>query len=344
MPRHLLRLVFLAVTLLPSVVYGFQVSASLSAQKVSLTQTTGKIDVQLGGKLFTRLDFKTYAKPILYPIFAPGQIGMTRNWPMKKDAVGESRDHSHHKSMWVGHEINGKNFWTEKEGQVETSLATTKFSDGTQNAILAKSRWVERSNGKTLLTDETAYWFGGDANSRWINCLIDFQATNGDIVFEDTKEGLFAIRAHPDLRLTADATAGVGQVFGNAINSAGDIGKEVWGKRAKWILYFGSIDGKPVSVAMFDHPSNLRHPTTWMARDYGLVAANPFGLHHFLGKDKGAGNYKVESGGRLQLRYRVEFFNSVVSPAQVEKKFQAFAKQQLSKPIPETADSSVGQE
>ena len=335
-----LMLVFLTVTLLPGIANGFQETPS--AAQVVLTEKGGKVDVLVDGELFTRLDYKTYAKPILYPVFSPDQIPMTRDWPMKPDTAGEGHDHPHHKSMWVGHKIDGVDFWTEKTGKVQTSVATTKFTDGTRNAILTKSDWIERSDGQIKLSDETVYWFGGDEQSRWIDCLIDFQATHGDIVFDDTKEGLFAIRTHPDLRLTADAKAGVEQVFGHAINSEGDTGKEVWGKPAKWILYFGSIDGKPVSVAMFDHPSNLRHPTTWMARDYGLIAANPFGLHYFLGKEKGAGKFQLKQGGDLQLRYRVEFFKGVVTPELVEKKFKAFAKQSLSKPVPSPVDTKLG--
>ena len=336
-------LVFLTVILLPATSDGFQETSS--GKQVTLTKKSGKVDVLLGGELFTRLDYKTYGKPILYPIFAPGQISMTRDWPMKPDSVGEGHDHPHHKSMWVGHKIDGLDFWTEKGGIVQTVEATTKFVDGTSNAILSKSHWNRRSDGQTMLSDETVYWFGGDENSRWINCLIDFQASHGDIVFDDTKEGLFAIRTHPDLRLTADSKAAgeqarVDQVFGNAINSEGVTGKEVWGKRAKWILYYGSIDGKPVSLAMYDHPTNLRHPTTWMARDYGLVAANPFGLHYFLGKEKGAGEFKVPQGDNLQLRYRVEFFKGIVTSELVEQKFQAFAKQSLPKPVAEATEST----
>jgi len=47
-------------------------------------------------------------------------------------------------------------------------------------------------------------------------------------------------------------------------------------KHADWCDYYGSIGGKTVGIAMFDHPSNPRHPTTWHVRDYGLFAANPF--------------------------------------------------------------------
>ena len=335
-------LVCLAITLMPKIANGFQITPP--AKQVSFTQQEGLVDVKLDGEPFTRLNYKTYAKPILYPIFAPDQIAMTRDWPMKPDAAGESHDHPHHKSMWIGHEINGVDFWTEKGGEVQTDSVKTKFVDRTSNAILIRSNWIERSDGQTLLTDETVYWFGGDETSRWINCLIDFQATHGEITFEDTKEGLFAIRTQPDLRLTASPDAGVKTVYGSAINSEGDIGKDVWGKRAKWILYSGSIDGNPVSLAMFDHPSNFRHPTTWHARDYGLIAANPFGLHYFLGKEKGAGTYRVEQGGSLQLRYRIEFFKGVVKPERVEERFQAFAKQSLSKPKLEASESSLNNE
>ena len=297
---------------------------------VELRANERNVDVLIGGEQFTSFDFTTYDKPILYPIYSPGQIGMTRNWPMKKDVVGESHDHPHHKSMWISHEINGVDFWAERGGTVKAERVETEFEGQQNNVLRSTSAWVKDADGKTLLTDQTTYWFGGDNDSRWINCLINYQATHGDFQFDDTKEGLFAIRTHPDLRLTAKPDAGVAEVFGSAINSAGVTGKDVWGKPAKWMLYFGEVDGNPVSIAMYDHPTNLRHPTTWHARDYGLVAANPFGMHHFLGKEKGAGAVKVADGKSLELRYRVEFFRGLATVEKIEEKYQAFANEELS--------------
>lgn len=328
--------------LLPSAVLGWQDQTATT--EVTFVRNDGRVEVTIGGEPFTKLDFGTYAKPILYPIFAPSQIAMTRDWPMKSDTLNESHDHPHHKSMWASHEINGVDFWTEKGGVVKTTAIETEFADETDNAILTKSQWVKRTNSQTVLSGETVYWFGGDQNSRWINCLAVFAATHGDIQFEDTKEGLFAIRTHPDLRLTADAKAGVNEVFGNAINSAGVTGKNVWGKRSKWLLYFGSIDGYPVSVAMYDHPANLRHPTTWHARDYGLIAANPFGLHDFLRQQKGAGIHRVGQGDTLELRYRVEFFNAIVTPETIERKFHSFANESLLRPTSQLANTPTSTE
>ena len=300
---------------------------------VTLQTHDNKIDVKVDGELFTTFDYASYDKPILYPIYSPGQIAMTRDWPMKQDTKGESHDHPHHKSMWIAHEINGVDFWAEKGGSVKTQSVESNFVGEPSNVFRANSNWVKKSDGKTLLSDQSTYWFGGDKTSRWINCLVKYQATHGDFQFDDTKEGLFAIRTHPNLRLTSKPKAGVTEVFGKAINSEGVTGKEIWGKRAKWLLYYGEIDGTPVSIAMYDHPSNLRHPTTWHARDYGLVTANPFGLHHFLGREKGSGAFKVKNGGALQLRYRVEFFKGIATVETIDEKFQAFAKETLAEVV-----------
>ena len=59
------------------------------------------------------------------------------------------------------------------------------------------------------------------------------------------------------------------------MNSAGNRDNDAWGKRADWCDYFSEHDGKVYGVAIFDHPQNLRHPTWWLARDYGLFGANP---------------------------------------------------------------------
>ena len=305
---------------------------------VKLIDTGKQVRVTLDDELFTEFDYRGYIKPILYPIFGPGQIGMTRNWPMKDDVEGEAHDHPHHKSMWISHEISGVDFWAESGGRVVTQKVETEFAGSPKpsNVLRATSVWRAKQGDKPVLADQTTYWFGGTSESRWIDCLVDFQAPFGDFQFDDTKEGLFAIRTHPDLRLTSSPKRGVEEVFGSAVNSEGITGKAIWGKQARWLLYKGKIDGKAMSIAMYDHPENLRHPTTWHARDYGLVTANPFGMHHFLGKEKGAGAFKVAKGDHLSLRYRVEFFRGEVTPSDVEACYRRFAEQQWVTPVAAT--------
>ena len=112
---------------------------------------------------------------------------------------------------------------------------------------------------------------------------------------------------------------------GKAINSSGTEGTGIWGKPAKWVSYWGTVDQHPVGIAILDHPTNLRHPTTWHAREYGLITANPFGLYHFTGAKKGTGEVKLAKGETLNLRYRIVFYTGAHDKQRVEDHFAKFA-------------------
>jgi Methane oxygenase PmoA len=100
-----------------------------------------------------------------------------------------------------------------------------------------------------------------------------------------------------------------------------------WGKRADWCEYHAEHGGKTYGIAIFDHPDNLRHPTWWMARDYGLFAANPFGWHDFEGlKDEPhKGDFMVPAGGSLALRYRFYFHEGDEASARVAERCREYA-------------------
>ena len=98
------------------------------------------------------------------------------------------------------------------------------------------------------------------------------------MVLGDTKEGTFAIRVAESIRVMQPKNQ-PGQ--GHMVSSTGEKDGAVRGKRADWVDYSGPIGGKTLGIAIFDNPANPRHPTWWHARDYGLFAANPFGLHDF---------------------------------------------------------------
>ena len=298
-----------------------QASLPRETSQIRFEQHESRLAVLIGDDLFTDFVFKGYDKPIFYPIHGPGQIGMTRNWPMSPDVPGEAHDHPHHKSMWFAHPINGVDFWSETGGSIQIK----KFElQPTQNRFQTSSIWVRRDTGATVCSDITVYRFGFDESARWIDATITVSATHGDITFDDTKEGSFAVRTHPDLQLTAAVQEGVTEVFGTAINSNAETGLAIWGKQASWVLYSGPIDEIPMAIAILDHPKNLRHPTTWHARDYGLIAANPFGLHDMQNKPIGSGSWLVKHGDALTLRYRILFLKGHPTAADLEKRHADF--------------------
>jgi hypothetical protein len=116
----------------------------------------------------------------------------------------------------------------------------------------------------------------------------------------------------------------VGQ--GHIVNSEGVRDNETWGKRAAWCDYYGPLKGDTVGVAVFDHPQNPKHPTWWHVRDYGLFAANPFGVHDFERKPAGTGDVKIAAGDSLTFRYRLYFHKGDTAEAQVAEHYRRYAE------------------
>ncbi len=291
--------------------------------KVRLTQLPDRIRVELGGQLFTEYFFKDVPRPYFYPVMGPGELPMTRNWPMK-DAPDEEHDHKHHRSLWFTHgSVNGHDFWSEDKdfGKIVHD-GFSEIKSGKEGVIRSRDKWVA-ADGTLVCTDERTFRVYAPKNpaERIFDYEITLHASQGDLKFGDTKEGSMAIRLAETMRLKGK----VGH--GHIVNSAGVRDDQTWGKRAEWCDYYGPVEGKIVGIAIFDHPQNPRHPTWWHVRDYGLFAANPFGQHDFEKlKDKAAGDLVVPAGKSVTFRYRFYLHQGTAEEAQVASKYQDYAK------------------
>ena len=294
---------------------------------VQITELTDRLHVEIGGKLFTEYHFKDVPRPYCYPLLGPGDLPMTRDWPMK-DTPGETHDHPHHRSLWFTHgAVNGHDFWSEqKEFGTIIHEGFTKISSGRDVGVIrSKNKWVSR-DGKTQCSDErTLRIYNRPASERLLDFEITIHASNGEVTFGDTKEGSLAIRLNETMRLKPNQ-ANAGKPTGHIVNSEGLRDGAAWGKRATWCDCYGPVEGKTVGVAIFDHPQNPRHPTWWHVRDYGLFAANPFGQHDFEGlKDKSAGNLVIPAGQSVTFRYRFYFHEGDEKQAKVAEHYAEYA-------------------
>ena len=302
----------------PSAACGQQASGLLP---VTVEIGDSKAVVQAAGELFAEYDFTSYARPILYPLLGPGQVSLVRHWPMRADVAGEAHDHPHHKSLWFAHgDVNGLDFWSEKARikNLRIGLASTESEEWP--GLIAVNQWMGTEG--VVCNESATLRFAAMEHTRFIDCRYQLTSEQ-EVVFGDTKEGTFALRTHPALNLTSTSD---GPPPGHAENSEGDRDQAIWGKPARWVAYFGTIDGQPYGLAILDHPGNLRHPTTWHARDYGLVAANPFGLHDFLQRPRGAGDFRLKPGEALTLRYRVILFRGPYHRENIVGWFDQFAR------------------
>lgn len=300
-----------------------------AAQPVELKPAAGRIEVLVGGRPFTTYYFDSEAaKPYLHPLRSAQGTIVTRAFPMETNVPGEDHDEPHQRAMYFAHgDINGYDFWGEAEfprwsRHSRSTFGRTVFRrldevrGGPESGIVRAEFDLTTSDGHSIATETQAYTFRGDEHSRTIDCTFTIHADHGPVRIGDTKEGTFAIRVVKAL----DSPPG------RMVNSEGAAGeKAVWGKRADWVDFDGQVDGEELGIAVFDHPANLRHPTYWHARHYGLLAANPFGVRQFTHDRHQDGSYVIPAGGSLTLRYRVFIHHGDFRAAGVEDAYLRYA-------------------
>lgn len=269
--------------------------------QVTLEEDGGRIVVRVGGSMFTAYNFGSdLPRPFLYPLIGPFGDGVTRSYPMETVA-GEVTDHPHHRSVWVAWgDVNGSDIWSETEGHgTITHQGFDKCETGPVfGHLVCRNHWLD-ADGKKLLEDRVELRFYNVPDSkRLFDMNVCFLATEGEVRFGDTKEGgVISVRV---------ATSMDGDHGGIIQNSHGAMTEaETWGRRASWCDYSGPVSGHKVGLALFDHPSNVRYPTWWHVRDYGLMTANPFGLSAFYGDEAMDGSVVVPAGGGMGFSYRV---------------------------------------
>lgn len=313
------------------------------ARTVTIAIEGARAEIRLGELPFAgfRADvpagLASVGTPVVYPLLGPGGIAMTRGYPFEP-RDGEPRDHPHQRSFWFAHGgINGVDFWELREGGASIEHEAFVTGDGfAPDTLRTRSRWLD-ANGVLVCRDERSLRFFADAEDtlRGVDSTVTIHASEGELRFSDTKEGTLGFRMRRELALSGKGATG------RLIDSEGRSGKAVWGKRARWIAYSGELDGTPMGVAILDHPGNLRHPTWWHARDYGLAAANPFGQHDFesLPLDehgRGPGDHVVAKGGTLVLRHRLLMFRGAAEPDRIDAQWRDFSATRTDQPQAET--------
>jgi hypothetical protein len=305
---------------------------------VSIAEFPDRLRIELNGELFTEYlhegDDRFF--PVFYPVLGPGQVGMTRRYPIEI-VEGEDTDHPHHQSLWFAHtDINGETFWAiqayrgREPGRTVHQGYKEIVSGDDGGHFIAENAYIA-DDGRTILTDtRTVRILPIDKadDPRVLDITIAFHASHGEVVFGDEKDAGMAIRVAPELqvvRRTAQRNV-LAEGAGNLLNSEGDRDGETWGKRARWVDVWGKINGMPVGVALMDHPDNPRHPTWWHSRTYGLLTANAFGQHFFEDlEDRNAGALVVPEGETATFRWRFVFHQGGPEDAEIESHFEAFA-------------------
>lgn len=288
---------------------------------------------------------KPLAKPFFWPVNAPGQIPTTRAWPMQSGNPGETKDHVHQKSAWFCHgdvqpewvklktksadrRVGGVDFWSETAGHgriVCVGVQEPRMLNDRHARLVTLNAWLSPDGLKILDEKRTI-----DVLSRpegWYLILdVELTANDGPVTFGDTKEGSMGVRVHDSLRANQKNDSVISASTGDVVKAPAKDNLPFWGRPADWNDYSGTVDGKPVGIAIFDHPDNQPR-SNWHTRAYGLLAANPFARAKsgFPAQKGNTKLFRLDKGQSVRLRYAIFTHAGNASTGKVAEAYQTFA-------------------
>ncbi len=252
--------------------------------RLERTDDKHKVDIIIGGKYFTSYQYPANTeKPFLFPVIAPNGSVITRGFPIEP-RKGERVDHPHHIGIWFNHgNVNRLDFWNNSSaipadkkpeyGHISFQKII-KAESGKKGVLEIVANWDD-NNGNTLLRENTTYVFSGTGNLRIVDHITTLTAVNGTVTFNDSKEGMFAIRLDRAFEMPSNEPLIFTDEKGNPTkvevidntgvtgmysSSKGLTGDAVWGTRNDWVLLTGTKDNVPITIGMFDNPKNQGYP------------------------------------------------------------------------------------
>ncbi len=288
-------------------------AADPTPAKVAVEKFGDVFEFKVNGELVTKYHTRqSNSKPYFWPLNAPGGVAVSRDWPMKPASAGDSTDHPHQRSAWLGYGdvlpedltlasrtpgVKGVDFWSEglNHGKIECNGADDVRSS--QGILRTRNSW-KTAEGRPILQEVREIKLVPLDGAYLVVIRITLKSS-GTVSFADTKEGAFGVRVSDKLRTSTNPKS----VILNSSGARGD--KDCWGRKADWCDYSGEIDGKPVGITMFDDPKN-RCRACWHVRAYGLLAANPFGRAESgfpAQKDTPEPLLRLQPNEELSLRY-----------------------------------------
>lgn len=277
---------------------------------VRIIAEDGTVSVHVGDRLLLRYRYQNVPfKPCVQKLFSPAGVNILRDAPA---------DHKHHHALMFAVTVDGVNFWEEHQ------------APGRQLHRPRLDTRAEQHNG--------ASWASFTGHLDWLNprteeLLLKEQRKIKVCPLKDPKVTLLTWQSRFELpagkesaTLTGSHYHGLGMRFvksmdtgGRFTNADGKPGTVFRGDerlvRSTWCAYTAEADGKPVTVAMFDHPDNPRHPATWftMTKPFAYLSATP-NLHKKP--------LKIDSGKPLMLRYAVALWDGRVEAEQINQLYK----------------------
>lgn len=283
---------------------------------VSFQQQPGKLFISIGGQPFATYVYED--NDITRPYFAHVKtscgIQATRNHPPLPD---DPQDHStYHPGIWLSFgDINGNDYWRLKQ-KVEHEMFVEQPEGGQgKGTFTVRNYYMDADGSDRVLAELVKYTILVRPSGYLLVWNSTFSSDEGDFSFGDQEEMGLGVRVNTKISVQ------YGQ--GHMTNSEGlKDGKEIWGKASNWVDYSGEIDGNYAGMTVMPDPENFR-PSWYHARDYGFVAANPFGRQAMKQGEKSS--VIVKKGEKFNLGFGILIYcNPTGNKPDIDKAYQDY--------------------
>jgi type 1 glutamine amidotransferase/HEAT repeat protein len=288
------------------------------AKGFSWKQTDTALSLMNGQKAVWRLNYDPKkGKPYIHPLATVDGSVLTWNRPP---------DHVWHRALWFSWKtINKLNYWEENRqglSQGRTEIKSTKITLGKNYSASVEMviSYHPPQKPEVLAEKRTIVFSSPTAIGRYrIDWTSVFTATGGDVLLDRTpikgEKGGKGWGGYAGLSIRmAKETRGW-----RILDSKGRQAEKIHGQPdAVWVDASGkTTGGQQAGVAMFDHPSNTRHPSPWYIAK-GMPYFSPALLYN-----KPLTLKKAES---LTLKYRVLVHPGPADKKMLDEEFKTFAK------------------
>jgi hypothetical protein len=316
--------------MIPVVLATVSASSALAEARAVLSAVADArgVTVLLGKRVAMRYRYGDVPfKPYVEQLFTPGGVNVLRDSPF---------DHKHHHALMFAVAVDGINFWEEREDSgKETHRAVTEGSG--PGAGIARPPSVREDWSSWAGLTESIDWLGPKSDKPLLREIRVVRALSGrdlDATLISWQTRLALPSGRESAAITGADYFGLGMRFlqsmdkeGHFVNADGKTGVAgTNAARSGWCAYTAKADGKSVTVAMFDHPMNLRHPATWFTME------TPFAYLCATLKLK-TEPLTITAKGPLVLCYGVAAWDGSVEPAQIEKLYKRWAELPVEVPV-----------
>ncbi len=275
--------------------FGFPwASRAAEPPAVSFEQGGDKLQITIGQRPFATYvwEDEQIHRPYFCHLHSPHGVQVTRNHPPIEGQ--DSTDHaSFHPGLWLSFgDIDGADFWRNQARTEFIEFVQPPRGSAGRGEFVVKNHYL--ANDQKLICEEICRYTIVVHPAGYYLLVRSRFTSDREFVFGDQEEMGLGVRVNTPMTV---------QKGGQILNSDGlKNEKEAWGKTSAWCDYSGVVDGVPAGVTLMPSPNNFR-PCWFHARDYGLLAANPFGRNAFTQQEKS--RVTVAPGTAFQLEFGV---------------------------------------